>query len=71
MTSGPDHLATAIPFAARARRARDDGERARLLAVAAIYREMAVAEAVPFVMEMSKRPAAGPLKGRTADRKRA
>jgi hypothetical protein len=69
MTAGPDHLATAIDFAARAKRARDEGERARLLAVAAIYREMAIAEAVPFVMGMPKRPAAPSIR-RVATRNR-
>jgi hypothetical protein len=57
MTDRPDHLAAALDFGDRARRARDEGERARLLAVAAKYRELAIAEAVPFVMEMPKRPA--------------
>jgi hypothetical protein len=70
MTAGPDHLATAIDFAARAKRARDDGERARLLAVAAMYREMAIAEAVPFDIGMPKRPPAASVR-RGARRKRA
>jgi hypothetical protein len=43
MTAAPDHLATALCFAARAKRARDEGEWARLLAVAAKYRERAIA----------------------------
>jgi hypothetical protein len=35
MSDVPDHLATALEFAARARRTADEGERARLMAVAA------------------------------------
>jgi hypothetical protein len=58
MTDRPDHLAAALDFDAHARRARDEDQRARLLALSAKYREMAIAEAVPFVMEMPKRPAA-------------
>jgi hypothetical protein len=56
--TAPNHLVTALDFAARAWRARDEGERARLLALAAKHREMAVAEAVAFAMETPKRPAA-------------
>jgi hypothetical protein len=58
----PDHLANALDFAQRARRTRDEDERARLLAVAAKYREMAIAEAVPFIMAMPKRPTAASIK---------
>jgi hypothetical protein len=61
----------AIDFAARAKRARDEGERARLLAVTAIYREMAIAEALPLVMAMPKRPAAPSARRRDAARQRA
>jgi hypothetical protein len=39
---------------------------ARLLALAAKYREMAIAEAVPFVMEMPKRPTAPSVRRRDA-----
>jgi hypothetical protein len=56
--TAPDHLGAALYFAARARRTRDGGERVRLMAVAAKYREMVIAEAVAFMMEMPKRPAA-------------
>jgi hypothetical protein len=62
MSDKPDHLATALYFAERAKRTRDEGERAGLLAVAAKHREMAIAEAVPFVMAMPKRPTAASIK---------
>ncbi len=54
----PDHLTTALYFSERAKRTPDEGERARLTAVAAKYREMAIVEAIPFMMAMPKRPAA-------------
>jgi hypothetical protein len=65
----PDHLANALDFAQRARLTRDEGERGRLLALAAKHSEMAIAEAVPFVMAMPKRPAAASVK-RAVKRKR-
>jgi hypothetical protein len=58
----PDHLANALDFAHRAKLTRDEGERARLLVLAAKHREMAIAEAVPFVMAMPKRPTAASIK---------
>jgi hypothetical protein len=60
--TAPDHLATALDFAARAWRTRDEGERARLLALSAKHREMAIAEAVAFAMGTPKRPAAASVK---------
>jgi hypothetical protein len=57
----PDHLANALDFA-QPRLTCDEGERALLLAVAAKHREMAIAEAVPFVMAMPKRPTAASIK---------
>ena len=71
MNNKPDHLAAALYFAERAKRTRDEGERARLLAVAAKYREMAIAEAVPFVMAISKRPTAASVRQRAIAKKRA
>jgi hypothetical protein len=68
--TAPDHLAKALYFADRAKRSRDEGERARLMAVAAKYREMAIAEAAAFVMARSKRPAAASVR-RMVKRKRA
>jgi hypothetical protein len=70
VSDSPDHLAAALDFAARARRTWDHGERARLLALSAKHREMAIAEAVAFVMETPKRPAAASVK-RAVKRKRA
>jgi hypothetical protein len=70
VSEAPDHLATALEFAARARRVADEGERARLMAVAAKHREMAIAEAAGFVMALPKRPGA-PSAQRAAKRKRA
>jgi hypothetical protein len=62
MIDAPDYLDTALYFAARVSRTRDAGERALLLAVAAKYRELAIAETAPFVMEMPKRPAASSVR---------
>jgi hypothetical protein len=69
--TAPDHLGAALYFAARARRTRDGGERARLIAVAAKYREMVIAEAVAFMREMPKGPAAASVRRPAARRKRA
>jgi hypothetical protein len=71
MSDVPDHLATALEFAARARRTADEGERARLMAVAAKHREMAIAEAAGFVMALPKRPAAPAVRHRASSRRRA
>jgi hypothetical protein len=62
MTDAPDHLDTALDFAARVSRTREEGERALLLAVAAKYRELAITEAAPFVMAMPKRPSASSVR---------
>jgi hypothetical protein len=70
MSEGPDHLATAMDFAARAKRTRDERERARLLALAAKYREMAIGEATAFVMAMPKRTAAASVRRDRAARRR-
>jgi hypothetical protein len=67
----PDHLANALDFAQRARLTRDEGERVLLLAVAAKHREMAIAEAVPFVMAMPKRAAAASVRQRAIAKSRA
>jgi hypothetical protein len=71
MSDKPDHLAAALYFAERAKRTRDEGERARLLAVAAKYGEMAIAEAAAFVMETPKRPTAASVRQRAIAKKRA
>jgi hypothetical protein len=71
VSDGPDYLAIALNFAERARRTRDEGDRARLMAAAAKYREMAIAEAAGFLMAMPKRPAASSVRHRTSERKRA
>jgi hypothetical protein len=71
MSDEADHLAAALYFAERAKRTREEGERARLLAVAAKYREMAIVEAVAFVMETPKRPAAASVRQRAIAKKRA
>ena len=49
----------------------DEDERARLLAVAAKYREMAIAEAAAFVMDTPKWPAAASVRQRAIAKKRA
>jgi hypothetical protein len=70
MSDKPDHLATALYFAKRAKRTRDEEKRARLLALAAKHREMAIAEAVAFAMETPKRAAAAPVRRDAMGRKR-
>jgi hypothetical protein len=67
MTDRPDHVGTAL---ASAELAIGRGG-ALLLTVAAGYRELVIAGAVPFVMPMPKRPAASSDGRRRADRRRA
>jgi hypothetical protein len=58
MTKESDYLAKALDLAEHAKRTRDEGERARLFALAVKYRELAIAKAFPFLMATPKRPAA-------------
>ena len=67
----PDHLATAVYFANRAKRARSLDERARLGAIAKRYRVLAIIEGRRFILQTPKRPPAPSVRRRNMMRKRA
>ena len=66
----PDHFDTALHLQARARRMRDEEERAHLLALARTHLALATGEARAFIRAMDKRPPAASVR-RAVKRKRA